>query len=251
MNLLKPIVSEIHDLLIESNLNETIDLRITNLENYDYQINNFVKYQNHPDIKTIKEKVSKALNSSELVKEFEFEKNLFINLKINAELIITDLANVNKRILSTNREEVIIDYGGPNIGKPLHVGHLRPLNIGRSIYLINKMVGNVVYGDIHLGDWGMPVSQIITYCYEENIPIDTLTIQILEEIYPLASKRYSENENFIKSAQENNKRLTFKEQKIISDWEKVRNLTEDALLENLNLLGHRFDYWWGESTVND
>ena len=70
MNLLKPIVSEIHDLLIESNLDETIDLRITNLENYDYQINNLVKYQNHPDIETIKEKVSKALNSSELVKEF-------------------------------------------------------------------------------------------------------------------------------------------------------------------------------------
>ena len=82
MNLLKPIISELHDLLIESNLNETVDLRITNLENYDYQINNFVKYQNHPDIKTIKEKVSKVLNSSELVKEFQFEKNLFINLKI-------------------------------------------------------------------------------------------------------------------------------------------------------------------------
>src|SRR6056300_951589 len=178
-------------------------------------------------------------------------ENLFINLRINPQKLIPKLSNIKENIKSDSPQNIIIDYGGPNIGKPLHVGHLRPLNIGRSIYLINKMVGNVVYGDIHLGDWGMPVSQIITYCYEENIPIDTLTIQILEEIYPLASKRYSENENFMKSAQENNKRLTFKEPKIISDWEKVRNLTEDALLENLNLLGHRFDYWWGESTVND
>jgi arginyl-tRNA synthetase len=198
MNLLKPIVSEIHDLLIESNLNETIDLRITNLENYDYQINNFVKYQNHPDIKTIKEKVSKALNSSELVKEFEFEKNLFINLKINAELIVTDLANVNKRILSTNREEVIIDYGGPNIGKPLHVGHLRPLNIGRSIYNINKVVGNKVYSDIHLGDWGMPVAQIITYCELEDLKLDDISIEMLEEIYPNASTKYKTEKNLKK-----------------------------------------------------
>ena len=148
-------------------------------------------------------------------------------------------------------QNIIIDYGGPNIGKPLHVGHLRPLNIGRSIYHMHKNIGNNIVSDIHIGDWGMPISQIITYCYEENIPVNTLTIEILEDIYPLASKKYSENKNFMNSAQENNKKLTFKEEKIISDWEKIRELAENALLETLNLLGHGFDYWWGESTVND
>jgi arginyl-tRNA synthetase len=251
MNLLKPIVSEIHDLLIESNLNETIDLRITNLENYDYQINNFVKYQNHPDIKTIKEKVSKALNSSELVKEFEFEKNLFINLKINAELIITDLANVNKRILSTNREEVIIDYGGPNIGKPLHVGHLRPLNIGRSIYNINKVVGNKVYSDIHLGDWGMPVAQIITYCELEDLKLDDISIEMLEEIYPNASTKYKTEKKFKEKAQETNKLLTSGDKVTLKNWGKISDITISALRETLAMLHHDFDYWWGESTVND
>ena len=251
MNLLKPIISELHDLLIESNLNETVDLRITNLENYDYQINNFVKYQNHPDIKTIKEKVSKALNSSELVKEFEFEKNLFINLKINAELIITDLANVNKRILSTNREEVIIDYGGPNIGKPLHVGHLRPLNIGRSIYNINKVVGNKVYSDIHLGDWGMPVAQIITYCELENLKLDDISIQMLEEIYPNASTKYKTEKKFKEKAQEINKLLTSGDKVTLRNWGKISDITISALRETLAMLHHDFDYWWGESTVND
>jgi arginyl-tRNA synthetase len=251
MNLLKPIVSEIHDLLIESNLNETIDLRITNLENYDYQINNFVKYQNHPDIKTIKEKVSKALNSSELVKEFEFEKNLFINLKINAELIITDLENVNKRILSTNKEEVIIDYGGPNIGKPLHVGHLRPLNIGRSIYNINKVVGNKVYSDIHLGDWGMPVAQIITYCELEDLKLDDISIEMLEEIYPNASVKYKTEKKFKEKAQETNKLLTSGDKVTLKNWGKISDITISALRETLAMLHHDFDYWWGESTVND
>ena len=251
MNLLKPIVSEIHDLLIESNLNETVDLRITNLENYDYQINNFVKYQNHPDIKTIKEKVSKVLNSSELVKEFQFEKNLFINLKINAELIITDLENVNKRILSTNKEEVIIDYGGPNIGKPLHVGHLRPLNIGRSIYNINKVMGNKVYSDIHLGDWGMPVAQIITYCELENLKLDDVSIEMLEEIYPTASAKYKTEKKFKEKAQETNKLLTSGDKVTHKNWRKISDITISALRETLAMLHHDFDYWWGESTVND
>jgi arginyl-tRNA synthetase len=251
MNLLKPIVSEIDDLLRESNLNETIDLRITNLENYDYQINNFVKYQNHPDIKIIKEKVSKALNSSELVKEFKFEKNLFINLKINAELIVTDLENVNKRILSTNKEEVIIDYGGPNIGKPLHVGHLRPLNIGRSIYNINKVVGNKVYSDIHLGDWGMPVAQIITYCELEDLKLDDISIEMLEEIYPNASVKYKTEKKFKEKAQETNKLLTSGDKVTLKNWGKISDITISALRETLAMLHHDFDYWWGESTVND
>src|SRR5210317_456568 len=251
INLLKPIVSEIHDLLIESNLNETIDLRITNLENYDYQINNFVKYQNHPDIKTIKEKVSKALNSFELINNFEFAKNLFINIEINAELIIENLKDVKNNILTSTKEEVIIDYGGPNIGKPLHVGHLRPLNIGRSIYNTNKIVGNKVYSDIHLGDWGMPVAQIITYCELENLNLDDISIEMLEEIYPNASVKYRSDKKFKEKAQEKNKLLTSGDKVTLKNWGKISDITISALRETLAMLHHDFDYWWGESTVND
>ena len=250
MNLLKPVIDEIHDLLIENNLNEVIDLRISNLDDYDYQINNLVKYHNHPDIEIIKSKITKSLNSSELVKEFKFANNLFINLKINAELIIKNLKNVERNILTIKKEDVIIDYGGPNIGKPLHVGHLRPLNIGRSIYYTNKIIGNNIYSDIHLGDWGMPVAQIITYCELENIDFDQISIEMLEEIYPKASKKYTTDENFKKKAQETNKSLSSEEGKTLSNWEKISNLTLTALKETLSLLHHDFDYWWGESSVN-
>ena len=250
MNLLKPVIDEIHDLLIENNLNEVIDIRISNLDDYDYQINNLVKYQNNPDIEIIKSKITKSLNSSELVKEFKFANNLFINLKINAELIIKNLKNVERNILTIKKEDVIIDYGGPNIGKPLHVGHLRPLNIGRSIYYTNKIIGNNIYSDIHLGDWGMPVAQIITYCELENIDFDQISIEMLEEIYPKASKKYTTDENFKKKAQETNKSLSSEEGKTLSNWEKISNLTLTALKETLSLLHHDFDYWWGESSVN-
>ena len=251
MNLFKPIVNEINDLFVESNLDEAVDLRISNLDNYDYQINNLVKHQNHPNIETIKEKVGEALYSSELIKEFEFAKNLFINLKINAELIIEDLKNVNKHILSTKKEAIIIDYGGPNIGKPLHVGHLRPLNIGRSIYSTNKLVGNKVYSDIHLGDWGMPVAQIITYCELENLIVDDISIEMLEEIYPNASAKYKEDKKFKEKAQEKNKLLTSGDTITLQNWQKISDITISALKETLALLHHDFDYWWGESNVND
>ena len=251
MNLLKPIVNEINDLLIKSNLDEAVDLRISNIDHYDYQINNLVKHQNHPDIKAIKERVSEALYSSELVKEFEFAKNLFINLKINAELIIEDLKNVDKHILLTKKEEIIIDYGGPNIGKPLHVGHLRPLNIGRSIYNTNKIVGNKVYSDIHLGDWGMPVAQIITYCELENLNLDDISIEMLEEIYPNASVKYRSDKKFKEKAQEKNKLLTSKDKLTLQNWKKISDVTINALKETLAMLHHDFDYWWGESNVND
>ena len=182
------------------------------------------------------------------MKEFKFANNLFINLKINAELIIKNLKNVERNILTIKKEDVIIDYGGPNIGKPLHVGHLRPLNIGRSIYYTNKIIGNNIYSDIHLGDWGMPVAQIITYCELENIDFDQISIEMLEEIYPKASKKYTTDENFKKKVGKI-KRIKIEEQpSLIGKLITIKEI--EALKETLAILHHDFDYWWGESSVN-
>ena len=168
MNLLKTVVDDLNEILKKNGIDEAVDIRISNIDNYDYQINNLVKHQNHPNVDSIKEEISTSLNSSGLINIFDFAKNLFINIQINAESIIGNLEDVKNNILNDKKESVIIDYGGPNIGKPLHVGHLRPLNIGRSIYLTNKIIGNDIKSDIHLGDWGMPVAQIITYCELEE-----------------------------------------------------------------------------------
>tara|TARA_Y100000389_G_C17454276_1_gene516979 strand:- start:593 stop:2236 length:1644 start_codon:yes stop_codon:yes gene_type:complete len=251
MNILNEIALEVSKVFNKYSIDDKTELRISGYENFDYQINTLVRYQSLTSIDLLLKDLSQVLDKSKLIQSYNIADNLFINLNINAAAIIKSLQNPLKNLKLQKTQNIIIDYGGPNIGKPLHVGHLRPLNIGRSIYHMHKNIGNNIVSDIHIGDWGMPISQIITYCYEENIPVNTLTIEILEDIYPLASKKYSENKNFMNSAQENNKKLTFKEEKIISDWEKIRELAENALLETLNLLGHGFDYWWGESTVND
>jgi arginyl-tRNA synthetase len=251
MNLLKPIVKVVHDLLQEHNIDEIIDLRISNSDGYDYQINNLVKHQKHPNIEKIKNEITISLNDSGLIEKFDFANNLFINLKINAESILENLINVEEYIKTDNKESLIIDYGGPNIGKPLHVGHLRPLNIGRSIYNTNKIIGNRIYSDIHLGDWGMPVAQIITYCELENIDFESLTIGMLEDIYPNASTKYRSDEKFKEKAQETNKKLSSGHRITILNWEKISKITINALKQTLSVLDHDFDYWWGESSVNN
>ena len=251
MNLLKTVIDDLGEILKKNGIDETVDIRISNIDNYDYQINNLVKHQNHPNVDSIKEEISASLNSSGLINNFDFAKNLFINIQINAESIIGNLEDVKTNILNDKKESVIIDYGGPNIGKPLHVGHLRPLNIGRSIYLTNKIIGNDIKSDIHLGDWGMPVAQIITYCELEKISFDELTINMLEEIYPSASKKYSSDDNFKEKSQETNKKLSSGEKEVFSDWKKISELTLTSLKETLLKLNHDFDYWWGESSVNN
>jgi arginyl-tRNA synthetase len=251
MNLLKPLVSEIENILSKNGMDELVDFRISNLDNYDYQINNLVKYQNHPNIESIKESVSEFLDSSTLVDFFEYANNLFINIKISAESIIQNLESIEENVARRDKENIIIDYGGPNIGKPLHVGHLRPLNIGRSIYLTNKIIGNNINSDIHLGDWGMPVAQIITYCELECIDFSEITIHMLEEIYPKASKKYRVDEDFKKKSQETNKKLSSGETDTNFKWKTIIDLTISSLKKTLTLLNHDFDYWWGESTVNE
>jgi arginyl-tRNA synthetase len=251
MNLLKPIVSQIQNILSKNGIDEFVDVRISNLDNYDYQINNLVKYQNHTNIDSIKDAVSKLLESSDLVDFFEYANNLFINIQINAESIISNLENIQENIRRDQKEKVIIDYGGPNIGKPLHVGHLRPLNIGRSIYLTNKIIGNDINSDIHLGDWGMPVAQIITYCELKNVNFSEVTIRMLEEIYPRAAKKYGNDEDFRQKSQETNKKLSSGDSDTNSKWKIISDLTISSLKETLTLLNHDFDYWWGESTVNE
>jgi arginyl-tRNA synthetase len=251
MNLLKPIISEVQNILTKNGIDELVDIRISNLDNFDYQINNLVKYQNHPNIESITADTSKILDSSALIDSFEYANNLFINIQISAESVISNLESIEQNIRRDNKENVIIDYGGPNIGKPLHVGHLRPLNIGRSIYLTNKIIGNEINSDIHLGDWGMPVAQIITFCELENIEFSEVSIHMLEEIYPKASKKYSADEDFKQKSQETNKKLSSGDSDANSKWKIISDLTISSLKETLTLLNHDFDFWWGESTVNE
>ena len=133
----------------------------------------------------------------------------------------------------------------------MHVGHLRPLNIGRALYNIYKISGNNCTSDIHLGDWGMPIAQILTYCYQNKIEIKYLSDENLQEIYPKDSKLASENLEFKNKVAQNLSKLNEKNEKLYDDWQIVSNITIQSIQKLLLKLNHEFDLFYGESTVVD
>ena len=241
----------IKELLSENDIDENIAFRISSVVNYDFQINNLVKYQSHPNIKKIITSMEKIIKNEKAIEEFEITEKYFINLKINIESFLKIYENIREVIKIQNSNKIILDYGGPNIGKPLHVGHLRSLNIGRSLYNINSLAGNKVQSDIHMGDWGMPIAQIIGYLEKHDLDIEKLSIDDLEEIYPNASKFYKNDNEFKDYSQSINKRLNENDKDLIKKWEKIKIVSTESIKKILNLLNHNFDIWMGESDVNN
>ena len=250
MYLLKNLIRNLENDLSDKGVSESIVLRTSNVPNFDFQINNLVKLEKSSEIEDIEKSFSKILYDDPIIKNFEFTKNYFINLEINIQMYLSNNENLIENIKASHQKNIILDYGGPNIGKPLHVGHLRSLNIGRSLYNINKLAGHNVVNDIHLGDWGMPIAQIICFINENNINLEDIKIEDLEEIYPKASKLYQQDEDFKSLAQNINKELNENKADLINKWEFIKEVSIKAIKETLSLLDHNFDLWMGESDVN-
>ena len=160
---------------------------------------------------------------------------------------------------------IMLDYGGPNVAKPLHVGHLRSAIIGESVKRIARYMGHEVIGDIHLGDWGLQMGLIITelkerqpglvYFDEEyagDYPKEPpFTISELEEIYPTASGKSKTDAAYKERAME----ATFKLQNGVKGyralWHHIMQVSVADLKKNYHNLSVEFDLWKGESDVHD
>ena len=250
MHQLLELENNIKNELLLNNIDENIEVRISNFPNYDFQINNLVKHQNHPEIEKIVISISKIIENDDSITNYQITDKYFINLEINIDSFIKVFENIKNIIRNQSSKKIILDYGGPNIGKPLHVGHLRSLNIGRSLSKINQLAGNKVLTDIHMGDWGMPIGQIIAYIEKFDIELENIDIKVLEEIYPKAAKLYSEDNVFKDHAQLINKKLNTNNKNLLKKWEKIKKISIESIKEILHLLNHNFDLWMGESDVN-
>ncbi len=190
----------------------------------------------------------------------------FINLKINLSFVSQFLNSMSKdEKLGVEKEAqpktIVVDYGGPNVAKPLHVGHLRSAIIGESVKRIARYKGNKVIGDIHLGDWGYQMGLIITELkkrqpdlpyfdddftgeYPEEAPF---TIGELEEIYPTASAYAKEHDDYREEALQatfllQNGRLGHR-----AIWKHIMNISVADLKKNYKNLNVDFDLWKGEA----
>ncbi len=243
--------NNLESVLKKFNITETIDIKLTKNESFDLQINNLVKFKDNPSLSEIIDNFQRELDSEIFINKYEIGEKNFINIEINLNEFLKTVENIRNFIKVSRPKKIIFDYGGPNIGKPLHVGHLRSLNIGRSLYNVNKLAGNTVLSDIHMGDWGMPIAQIIQYGIQKNINFENITIQELEDIYPIASDLYSKNNDFVQLAQNINKNLNNNEKDLIKKWKKIKDTSLKSLELTLDRLNHKFDLWRGESDVND
>src|SRR6056300_1123709 len=204
------------------NLDEDIQFNLSKIDGYDLQINNLVKYNKKDFFTKLQKKVVETIKESQIFETVDKNDIGFINLSLNHNFLINKITNTKNDFIKNKKHKIIFDYGGPNIGKPLHVGHMRTLNIGRSLYNIHLFIGNEVVSDIHLGDWGMPIAQIITYLEKEDIELQNLDSSQLEIIYPKASEEYKQSNEFKTRAQEINKLLNNNDQELLKVWESIK-----------------------------
>ena len=190
----------------------------------------------------------------------------FLNLRVREDYLAAHLEQLRgqeclgRTAVPTGRR-VVLDYGGPNVAKPLHVGHLRPAIIGESIKRIYRYFGDEVIGDIHLGDWGLQMGLVIAELQERkpdlpyfdpsftgDYPAEApCTVGELEELYPFASGKSKENPEFAAKAHEITAQLQAHQRGYYALWQRILAISVADLRKNYENLNVTFDIWKGES----
>lgn len=218
----------------------------------------------------IANEVAEKLQNSEVFSEVSAVAPGFLNLKVREKFVKDYLQAMREDAkfglqMPEKAKKIIIDYGGPNVAKPLHVGHLRSAIIGESIKRICRYAGHEVIGDIHLGDWGLQMGLIITELqkrqpelvyfddsYEGEYPKEApFTISELEEIYPTASAKSKEDPQYKAEAMEATYKLQNGVRGYRALWDHIISVSVADLKKNYENLNVEFDLWKGESDVHD
>ena len=215
----------------------------------------------------IAQEVIAPLQDDTMFSKIEAVNPGFINISVSGAFLAEQAKEMDQDeklgVSMPEKKTIVIDYGGPNVAKPLHVGHLRSAVIGESVKRICRFMGNKVIGDVHLGDWGLQIGLIITELkkrqpelpyfdenfqgeYPEEVPF---TISDLEEIYPYASGYSKEHEDYLQEAQQATARLQEGDAGYRALWQHILNVSIADLKKNYDKLSVEFDIWKKESDV--
>ena len=217
----------------------------------------------------IADDVVAVLLPNDMFRSVEVVKPGFINIIISDNMLasyIDEMAREEKLGYEADGSDtIVIDYGGPNVAKPLHVGHLRTAIIGESLKRIFRFAGNKVIGDVHLGDWGLQMGLIIEQlhdnkpdlpyfdeAFEGEYPKEPpFTLSELEQIYPAASARSKAEEDFKERAQAATYKLQKGYKPYVALWKHIMNISVADLKQNYANLNVEFDLWKGESDAEE
>lgn len=268
------ILKKINDDLKESLKHLGYDVENINLlpskvkELGDFQINEAMplakKYGKNPRV--IAEEIVEELKKDSKFTNINIAGPGFINVTLTNEFLVEELNklvdNTELNIDKPEPKKVVIDFGGANVAKALHVGHLRSANLGEGLKRLARLMGYTVWGDAHLGDYGRPLGLVeleikkmypdlpyfdetFTGSYDEvELPI---TNADLEKIYPLASQKSKEDEEYLEEARVITAKIQNKEKGYYDLWKKIIEISKADIKEVYDSLNVDYDLWLGES----
>lgn len=270
MNILKELKEEIKIIFKESGFEiEEVELKTSDRKDLgDFQINNCMKLAGVHKIspREIADKIVEKLEKEPKYTNINIAGPGFINLTLTNEYITEKLNKIIDEpinlIEKEPRKTICIDYGGANVAKALHVGHLRSANIGEALKRLATALGHNVIGDAHLGDYGRPLGLVIREIkenYKDSLFFDEsyegsfddvelpITNEDLEKIYPIASQKAKEDENYLNEAREIANKIQNHERGYYDLWKKVIEISKKDIKKLYEEINVDFELWNGES----
>ncbi len=233
-----------------------------------YQLNDAMtlakKYGKNP--RMIAEDITKELEKDKRFTNINIAGPGFINITLTDEYLVDAInkisTNIEENIDKEEQKKIIIDFGGANVAKALHVGHLRSANIGESLKRLARLLGHDVLGDAHLGDYGRPLGLVVleikkTYpelpFFDDKYTGDFSEVELpitnedLEKIYPLASTKAKEDEAYLEEGRDVTAKIQSKVRGYYDLWKKVIEISKADIKEVYDKLNVFYDLWLGES----
>ena len=272
MSIIKELEKQVEKKIEESGYEiDNFKLQVTNRPDLgEYQINGAMqlakKYHKNP--REIAEDITEKLEELNIFTNINIAGPGFINVSLSDEFLINIIEKMSTDIESNidkqEKKTIVLDYGGANVAKALHVGHLRSANIGEALKRLARLLGHTVISDAHLGDYGRPLGLVILeikkrypnleYFNEEytgdykdiELPI---TNKDLEEIYPIASTKAKEDEAYLEEARIITTKLQNHERGYYDIWQRIIEISKEEIKKVYDELNVYYDLWEGESNA--
>ena len=269
MSIIKDLENKINEEINSIGYDHSFKLAISNrLDLGEYQINdcmNLAKTYHESPIEIAK-KVVEKLEKMNIFENINIAGPGFINLSLKEDIVIKSVNLMNEDIYNNidklEKKRIVIDYGGANVSKQLHVGHLRSANIGEALKRLAKTLGYEVIGDAHLGDYGRPLGLVIREIkdrypdleyFNSNYEGDYTEVELpitnedLEEIYPYASTKGKEDEKYMDEAREITNKIQKHERGYYELWKRITEISKEDIKKIYDKLGIEFELWNGEA----
>lgn len=272
MSIIKELEKQVEKKIEESGYEiDNFKLKVTNRPDLgEYQINDAMqlakKYHKNP--REIAEDIKEKLEELNIFTNINIAGPGFINVSLSDEFLINIIekmsTNIESNIDKQEKKTIVLDYGGANVAKALHVGHLRSANIGEALKRLARLLGHTVISDAHLGDYGRPLGLVILEIkkrypnleyFNEEYTGDYKDIELpitnkgLEEIYPIASTKAKEDEAYLEEARIITTKLQNHERGYYDIWQRIIEISKEEIKKVYDELNVYYDLWEGESNA--